>query len=92
MTCLYQRRWNIEIYHKSLKQNASLEKSPTHTQKTQINHLFASLCAYIKLEILKIKTNVSHFSLKAKIYLSACKKSLREFLKLHPISLARYTA
>jgi hypothetical protein len=26
---LYQKRWNVEPYHKSLKQNASLEKSPT---------------------------------------------------------------
>jgi len=26
---IYQKRWNIEIYHKSLKQNTSLAKSPT---------------------------------------------------------------
>ena len=26
---VYQKRWRIEEYHKSIKQNASLEKSPT---------------------------------------------------------------
>lgn len=32
---LYQRRWSIEVYHKSLKQNASLEKSPARTETTR---------------------------------------------------------
>jgi hypothetical protein len=45
MTKLFQKRWGIEVYHKSLKQNASLERSPTRTETTQRNHLFASLCA-----------------------------------------------
>ena len=38
-TC-HKRRWKVEEYHKSVKQNASLAKSPTQT-----NHLFASLLA-----------------------------------------------
>lgn len=31
----YQKRWDIETYHRYVKQNASLTKSPTSTQKTQ---------------------------------------------------------
>src|SRR5260370_18732940 len=50
MTTIYPKRMNVQPYHKSLKQNASLEKSPTQTVATQTNHLFASLCAYIKLQ------------------------------------------
>lgn len=88
LTRLYQRRWSIEVYHKSLKQNASLEKSPTRTPTTQRNHLFASLCAYIKLESLKLKTGVSHFTLKSKIYLSAVKAAYAELVKLNPQPLA----
>ncbi len=30
----YQRRWSVEEYHKSLKQNISLERSPTRTATT----------------------------------------------------------
>jgi hypothetical protein len=41
MVTSYRKRWNVEPYHKSLKQNASLEKSPTHTVVTQTNHFFA---------------------------------------------------
>ncbi len=51
----YQKRWGIEEYHKALKNNASVQKSPTKTITTQTNHLFASLCAYVKLEHLKLK-------------------------------------
>lgn len=87
MTTLFQKRWSVEVYHKSLKQNASLAKSPTRTETTQRNHLFASLCAYLKLESLKLQTGHNHFALKSKIYLSALKTAFNELAKLEPMSL-----
>ena len=68
LTKLYQKRSSIEVFDKSLKQNASLEKSPTRTPTTQGNHFFASLCAYIKLERLRLGMGLNHFALKSKIY------------------------
>jgi hypothetical protein len=88
ITTLYQRRWTVEVYHKSLKQNASLEKAPVRTPTTQRNHLFASLCAYIKLESLKIETKLNHFALKSKIYMSALRSAYDELVKLNPQPLA----
>lgn len=85
---LYQRRWSVEVYHKSLKQNVSLERSPTRTTTTQRNHLFASLCAYLKLESLKWQTRLNHFALKSKIYQSALKAAYSELVKLNPQPLA----
>lgn len=82
MTTIYQRRWNVEVYHKSLKQNVSLAKSPTQTEKTQTNHFFAALCGYIKLERLKVQTKTNHFALKTKLYVNALHsafQTLREF-------------
>ena len=87
MTSLYQKRFGVEGYHKSLKQNASLEKSPTRTETTQQNHFFASVCAYVKLERLKMKQGINHFALKSKIYLSALKSAYAELVKLEPQSL-----
>ena len=49
-TALYKKRWSVEEYHKSLKQNAATAKSPTRTLRTQGNHIFASIMAYVKLE------------------------------------------
>lgn len=68
---VYQKRWRIEEYHKSIKQNASLSKSPTKTVRTQRNHLFASVIAYCKLELLKVKTSLNHFAIKQKLLLKA---------------------
>ena len=87
MIKLYQKRWTVEVYHEALKQNASLEKSPTRTPTTQRNHLFASLCAYIKLESVKIKTGVNQFALKSKIYAAALKTAYQELVNLAPVSL-----
>lgn len=85
---LYQKRWNIEPYHKSLKQNASLEKSPTPTVVTQTHHFFAALCGYIKLELLKSSTRTNHFALKSKLYFSAIQSAHHRFNLMQPVRLA----
>lgn len=88
VTTIYSKRWNVEEYHKSLKQNASLERSPTHTVCTQTNHLFASLCGYIKLELLKLSNHLNHFALKSTIYLRALQVAFDAFRQLQPVRLA----
>jgi hypothetical protein len=84
---IYRKRWNVEPFHKSLKQNASLEKSPTQTVRTQTNHLFASFCGYIKLELLKVSTHLNHFALKSKLYLCALQVAFHQLRQLHPVRL-----
>jgi len=88
ITTLYQKRWNVEPYHKSLKQNASLEKSPTQTVRTQTNHFFAALCGYIKLELLKGSTKLNHFALKSKLYVRALHTAFAALRDLQPARLA----
>jgi len=85
---LYRKRWNVEPFHKSLKQNASLEKSPTRTVRTQTNHLFASFCGYIKLELLKVSTKMNHFAFKSQLYLRALQVTFDALRQLHPVRLA----
>ena len=88
ITTLYQKRWNVEPYHKSLKQNVSLEKSPTQTVTTQTNHFFAALCGYIKLELLKGTTKLNHFALKSKLYLQAIQAAYATLRDCYPVRLA----
>jgi DDE superfamily endonuclease len=85
---LYRKRWNVEPFHKSLKQHASLEKSPTRTVRTQTNHLFASFCGYIKLELLKVSTKLNHFALKSQLYLRALQVAFAALHQLQPVRLA----
>lgn len=77
-TTIYKKRWSVEEYHKSLKQNVSIAKSPTRTVKTQSNHLYASIMGYIKLEKLKLANKMSHFVMKTKIYNQALKAAFKE--------------
>ena len=71
LSTLYQKRWKVEEYHKSLKSNASFAKSPTRTIRSQSNHFFASVVAYIKLEVCRCATHLNHFAQKAKLYQAA---------------------
>ncbi len=88
ITTSYQRRWQVECFHKSLKQNVSLSKSPTQTERTQQNHLFAALCGFAKLEMLKVETKLNHFALKSKLYLKALRSAYSTLQQLNPIQLA----
>jgi hypothetical protein len=76
-----------EQYHKSLKQNASLTCSPTRTVRTQTNHLFCSLCAFVKLEALKVRTKCHHFALKNRLYQAALQAAFSQLQKLGPDNL-----
>ncbi len=83
ITTIYQKRWKpgcqaVEEMHKSLKQNALLGKSPTKMESTQRNHIFAAMLAFVKLERLKIKEQLNHFALKAKLHLKMAKAAFEE--------------
>jgi IS4 transposase len=79
---IYQKRWRIEEYHKSIKENASLAKSPTKKVQSQANHIFASIVAFCKLEIMKITTATNHFAIKYKLLVVANIAAMNELVNL----------
>lgn len=79
---LYKKRWRIEEYHKSIKSNMGLAKSPTRTVRTQNNHIFSCLCAFVKLECLSMKKHLNHFALKYKLILKANQMAFAELRKM----------
>jgi hypothetical protein len=70
---IYKKRWKIEEYHKSLKQNLKIEHSPTKVELSQRNHINLTIGAFIKLEKLRLNYNMNHFAIKEKIYIEALK-------------------
>lgn len=81
----YQERWKIEVYHKSLKNNVSLAKSPTKVKRSQLNHIFAALYAFVQLESLKLKNMKNHFQMKREIHIYSLKmasEKLKEIRKM----------
>lgn len=82
LSAIYQKRWKVEEYHKSLKSHAALAKSPTKLPHTQNNHCFASLVAFVKLELYRTATRLNHFAFKGKLYqaaLSSAYQQLHQF-------------
>lgn len=92
LTAIYQKRWKVEEYHKSLKQNASAAKSPTRTPATQSNHLFCCLHAFVKLERIQAAATLNHFAIKARIYHAGLKKMLGQLRTLPSASLRSLAA
>lgn len=78
MLTTYQKRWGIEDYHKSLKNNTSLQNSPARSLLNQSNHILASVCAFVKLERLKITEGRNQFALKGRLYVKALQAALAE--------------
>jgi hypothetical protein len=78
----YKKRWQAEVFHKSLKSNADLAKSPTRTLGTQSNHVFLSICAAFKLECLSLKNKISPFALCRKLLIKASRSVYDELLLL----------
>ena len=70
---IHQKRWKVEEFYKCVKSSASFAKSPASTVRTQSNHCFAAIYAFVKLEKLRIKTGLNHFAIKRQIYIEALK-------------------
>ena len=79
---IYKRRWKIEEYHKSLKQNLKIEHSPTKVMTSQLNHIFLSVCGFIKLERLRLNYKMNHFAIQEKIYIEALRLAYQKVEEL----------
>jgi hypothetical protein len=75
---IYQKRWKVETFHKTLKSNAALAKSPTKTQRTQSNHVFMAIYAAFRLEELRIRHRMNHFALRSQLYMKAIRYAFDE--------------
>ena len=75
---LYQKRWKVEEFHKSLKSNTSLGKSPSRTVRTQSNHIFMSIYAAFKLEVMNLKQKLNPFTLSRKLFIKATRFAFDE--------------
>ena len=65
----------MEGFHKNLKSNAALAKSPTQTLRTQSSHIFMSICVVFKLECLSIQTKLNPMALRLKLLTNATRRA-----------------
>ena len=75
---IYQKRWKVETFHKTLKGNAALAKSPAKTVRTQSNHCFMAIYSACRLEWISATHQMNHFALRTRIYLKAVRYAFDE--------------
>ena len=82
LTAIYEKRWKVEEFFRSIKNNAAFAKAPTKTVNTQQAHFTASMIAYVKLERLKLRNSKNHYAMKSEIWLVATKAAWEQLNKL----------
>jgi hypothetical protein len=82
----YQKRWKVEVFHKSIKSNTGMAKSPARTVRTQSNHIFMSIYATVRLEMLSIQQKTNKFALKSKLYLNAMQQAFKQLQTIKLVS------
>ena len=86
---IYKDRWSSEDVHRSLKQNVALEKMPAKMERSQANHIFASMIAQTKLECMKIATKSNHYALKRNILIEALRFAWLQIQKFKELCLEK---
>ena len=82
LTTIYEKRWKVEEFFRSIKNNTAFAKAPAKTVRTQQAHFTASMIAFCKLERLKIRNDKNHYAMKNRIWLAATRTAWQELDRL----------
>jgi len=69
--------WQIEVYHRGLKQNTGIERGQFRLLDAQKNHIALAIRAFVRLEVYRLKTDLSWFEAKQVII----RQAIRAYLK-----------
>jgi hypothetical protein len=61
ITSLVKKRWEIEVFHRELKQTCGLEACQARTSRAQRNHIVLSVLSWIKQADLRRKNHLSFY-------------------------------
>jgi hypothetical protein len=70
--------WNIEEYHRGLKQFCGVERAQHRSGRAQRNHIGLALRAFVRLEVHRLRTGISWFEAKATIIRDAVRAYLAQ--------------
>lgn len=68
--------WQVEVYHRGLKQFTGIERGQYRLEVSQRNHIGLAIRAFVRLEHHRMRTSVSWFDAKASIVRSAIRAYL----------------
>ena len=79
--------WQIEVYHRGLKQFTGVERAQCRLEVSQRNHICLAIRAFVRLEVYRLHYGISWFEAKTSIIRSA----IRHYLA-HPTITLQPTA
>ena len=79
--------WQIEVYHRGLKQFTGIERGQYRIEVAQRNHIGLAIRAFVRLEAHRIRTGISWFETKTSII----REAVRAYLA-HPGLILKPTA
>ncbi len=79
---LMQKRWEIEVYHRELKQTLGLQNCQSRTGRAQRNHIGLSILSWIKSDDVRRKFNLSFYQQQWNTIKSAIASSLAHELAI----------
>lgn len=85
--CYALDAWQIEVYHRDLKQFTGIERGQVRLAIAQRNHISLAIRAFVRLEAHRLRTGVSCFEAKTSIIRDA----VRDYLA-HPVFILCSTA
>ena len=68
--------WQIEVYHRGLKQFTGIERAQYRLEISQRNHIGLAIRAFIRLEVHRLHSGISWFEAKTSILRSAVRHYL----------------
>lgn len=77
-----QKRWEIEVFHRELKQTCGLERCQARTSRAQRNHIALSILAWIKQATVRQADNLTHYRQQWEVIKTAIAQQLKTELAL----------
>ncbi len=76
--------WDIEHYHRGLKQHCGVERSQVRSGRAQRNHIGCAIRAFVRLEVHRIQTGISWWEAKQRLVRDAIRSYLAQPLYTLP--------
>ena len=70
--------WQIETYHRGLKQCCGVDRAQVRSVRGQLNHILLAIRAFLRLEGVRLRTGQSWYETKAQIVRQAIGQAIRD--------------
>lgn len=80
-TGLHDNHWQIEQYHRAIKQVCNIEHFQVRSKKAIMNHLFAAICGYVQLQKMAATTVIKNcYGLQRDLFIGVIAEFVKTFV------------